>query len=153
MFIWTFYRFCPLLVIRQNILGKRFHFCPTCNEPSISLLMSLYECPPSCPYWPLTWGFENQENIRSYKYNILTLGTAERQTIFFASGSTLKNIADVSGDSAFTCFRAPSSAWKRKTPIIRTSEYHSIKIPLFCNRKVCSRTCYFQLHISHKSPQ
>lgn len=46
------------------------------------------------------------------KYNILTLGTAERQTIFFASESTLKNIADVSGDNAFTCFRAPSSACK-----------------------------------------
>jgi hypothetical protein len=43
---------------------------------------------------------------------ILTLGTAERQTIFFASESALKNIADVSGHNAFTCFKAASSAWK-----------------------------------------
>jgi hypothetical protein len=39
-----------------------------------------------------------------------TLGTALRHTIFAAAASTLKNIAAVSGDSVFTCFRAPSSA-------------------------------------------
>lgn len=39
------------------------------------------------------------------------MGAAASTTILFASASTLKKMAAVSGDKDFTCFKAPSRAY------------------------------------------
>jgi hypothetical protein len=45
------------------------------------------------------------------------LGAAASTTILFASASTLKKMAAVSGDKDFTCFKAPSRAYNSQVKV------------------------------------